>query len=231
MSEPTVALVIDDEPQTRRFLRGVLGNKGYRVVEAATGQEGLRVATEQRPEIVLLDLGLPDMDGVEVTRDLRAWSFVPIIVLSVRDREQEKIEALDAGADDYLTKPFGAGELLARMRVALRRSARSGDLSAPPLFTVDTLRVDLVGRAVTVGGRDVHLTPTEYKLLSVLIRSAGRVVMHDTLLREVWGRGQEDEVQYLRVFVAQLRRKIEPDAARPRYLLTVPGIGYRIRVE
>jgi two-component system KDP operon response regulator KdpE len=231
MSETPLVLVIEDEPQTRRFLRPILKNHGFRVVEASTGQQGLKEASARKPEIVLLDLGLPDIDGVEVTQKLREWSFVPIIVLSVRDREDEKIEALDAGADDYLTKPFGAGELLARIRVAQRHRSRAGDAPSSPLFTVGELRVDLANRQVTVSGEEVHLTPTEYLLLAVLIRSAGKVIAHRSLLKEVWGSGYADQVEYLRVYMAQLRRKLEPNQARPRYLVTEPGVGYRIRLE
>src|SRR5450432_1134322 len=231
MSEAPLVLVIEDEPQTRRFLRPILKNHGFHVIEASTGQQGLREASARKPEIVLLDLGLPDIDGVEVTQKLREWSFVPIIVLSVREHEDEKIEALDAGADDYLTKPFGAGELLARIRVAQRHRSRAADATSSPLFTVGDLRVDLARRQVTVSGDEVHLTPTEYQLLAVLIRSAGRVIAHRALLKEVWGSGYADQVEYLRVYMAQLRRKLEPDQARPRYLVTEPGVGYRIRLE
>jgi two-component system KDP operon response regulator KdpE len=233
MSSSPLVLVIEDEPQTRRFLRPVLKNRGFRLIEASTGRMGLEEAAAKRPEIILLDLGLPDIDGVEVTRKLREWSFVPIIVLSVRDREEEKIEALDAGADDYLTKPFGAGELLARMRVVQRHVLRAGAGApqAAPLVSSGDLRIDLVNRIVTVAGEDVHLTPTEYELLAVLLRSPGKVITHRALLKEVWGNAYADHVEYLRVYMAQLRRKLEPDQARPRYIITEPGVGYRIRVE
>jgi len=231
MSSSPLVLVIEDEPQTRRFLRPVLKNRGFRVTEASTGNMGLQEAAARRPEIILLDLGLPDIDGVDVTRKLREWSFVPIIVLSVRDQEDEKIEALDAGADDYLTKPFGAGELLARMRVALRHVLRAGDSPASPVVSSGDLRIDLANRNVTVAGEEVHLTPTEYELLAVLLRSPGKVISHRTLLKEVWGSAYADHVEYLRVYMAQLRRKLEPNQARPRYIVTEPGVGYRMRVE
>jgi two-component system KDP operon response regulator KdpE len=233
MSTSPLVLVIEDEPQTRRFLRPVLKNRGFRLIEASTGRMGLDEAAAKRPEIILLDLGLPDIDGVEVTRKLREWSFVPIIVLSVRDREEEKIEALDAGADDYLTKPFGAGELLARMRVAQRHVLRAGPGApqAAPLVSSGDLRIDLVNRIVTVAGEDVHLTPTEYELLAVLLRSPGKVITHRALLKEVWGNAYADHVEYLRVYMAQLRRKLEHDQARPRYIITEPGVGYRIRID
>jgi two-component system KDP operon response regulator KdpE len=233
MTTSPLVLVIEDEPQTRRFLRPVLKNRGFRLIEASTGRMGLEEAAAKRPEIILLDLGLPDIDGVEVTRKLREWSFVPIIVLSVRDREEEKIEALDAGADDYLTKPFGAGELLARMRVAQRHVLRAGPGApqAAPLVSSGDLRIDLVNRIVTVAGEDVHLTPTEYELLAVLLRSPGKVITHRALLKEVWGNAYADHVEYLRVYMAQLRRKLEPDQARPRHIITEPGVGYRIRLD
>jgi two-component system KDP operon response regulator KdpE len=231
MSNSPLVLVIEDEPQTRRFLRATLGNRGFSVAEACSGIQGLEEAAARKPDVVLLDLGLPDLDGVHVTKKLRAWSFMPIIVLSVRDREDDKIEALDAGANDYLTKPFGAGELLARLRVALRPQSRTPDSLQSPLFSAGDLRVDLAGLRVSVGGRDVELTATEYELLSVLIRSAGKVITYRVLLKEVWGSAYADHVQYLRVFVAQLRRKLEPDPARPQHLITVRGIGYRMRTD
>jgi two-component system, OmpR family, KDP operon response regulator KdpE len=232
MTRAPVVLIVEDEPQTRRFLRPVLKGRGFDIVEAENGQQGIKEAAYRNPEIILLDLGLPDLDGVEVIRRLREWSIVPIIVLSVRDREEEKIEALDSGADDYLTKPFGAGELLARIRVALRKKSRGGsDTMSSPLFAVGALRVDLSRRRVTVSEEEIHLTPTEYQLLSVLVRAAGRVVTHEALLSEVWGTAYAGHTQYLRVFMAQLRRKVEPDQVRPRYLTTEPGIGYRLRSD
>jgi len=227
--EPLV-LVVDDEPQLRRFLRASLPAQGYRLVEAATGEEALREAAARAPDLVLLDLGLPDLDGVEVTRRLREWSAAPIVVLSARDQEGDKIRALDAGADDYLTKPFGTGELLARMRVALRHAAR-GEAADEPVVTTGDLRVDLASRRVAVGERDVRLTRTEYRLLALLARHAGKVLTHRQLLKEVWGPGAVEQTHYLRVYMGQLRHKIETDPAQPRYLLTETGVGYRLAAE
>jgi two-component system, OmpR family, KDP operon response regulator KdpE len=229
-SAPQV-LIVEDEPQMRRFLRATLGNHGYRIVETETGEAALREATTRTPELVLLDLGLPDTDGIEVIARLREWMRAPIIVLSARDQESEKIRALDAGADDYLTKPFGAGELLARIRVALRHAAEKTDASSEPVSTIGDLTVDFARRQVKVGDKPVHLTPTEYKLLSILIRYGGKVITHRQLLKEVWGPTYADHTNYLRVFMAQLRHKLEEDPARPRYLLTEPGVGYRIRPQ
>lgn len=225
-----LVLLIEDEPQMRRFLRITLQSQGYRLIEAAGGQEGLVHATTRNPDVVLLDLGLPDMDGLEVTKRLREWTNTPIIVISARDQEQDKIKALDLGADDYLTKPFNAGELLARIRVALRHTARE---LAPesPIFILQNLRVDLANRQVFLDDKEVHLTPIEYKLLMVLIRHAGKVVTHRQLLTEVWGAAHADEVQYLRVYMTQLRHKLETDPARPRFFLNEPGIGYRLKYE
>ena len=221
-------LIVDDEPAIRRFLRVSLSARGYAVFEADGGQAALSAIVADRPDLIILDLGLPDLDGVEVTRLLREWTRIPIIILSVRGQEADKIAALDAGADDYLTKPFGAGELLARMRVALRRAAQSG---LQPVFTNGDLTVDLARRMVTVAGQEVQLTPTEYDLLRVLVTYAGKVLTHRQLLREVWGLGYEQEMHMLRVNVSNLRRKIEPDPARPRYILTEPGVGYRLRAN
>jgi two-component system, OmpR family, KDP operon response regulator KdpE len=221
-------LVVEDEKEMRRFLRASLAANGYRLVEAATGQEGLTQAVAYNPDVVILDLGLPDMDGLAVTRSLREWSSAPIVVISARDQERDKIEALDGGADDYLTKPFGAGELLARLRVALRHAERAG--RAPETaVTVGELRVDLTRRQVFVRDREVHLTPIEYKLFAVLMKHAGRVLTHRQLLEQVWGPGSVDQTQYLRVYMAQLRHKLERDPARPSYLVTEPGVGYRLR--
>jgi two-component system KDP operon response regulator KdpE len=221
-------LVIEDEPQMRRFLRVSLESSGYQLVESDTGQDGLAQAAARAPDLILLDLGLPDIDGLTLTQRLREWTRIPIIVLSARGREQDKIEALDAGADDYVTKPFAVGELLARIRVALRRSAT--DTTGSAQFAVGELKVDLVRRQVFVGEREVHLTPIEYKLLSTLIKYAGRVVTHRQLLREVWGPGSSEHTQYLRVYMRQLRNKLEASPSRPRYLTTEPGVGYRLRV-
>ena len=221
-------LVIDDEPAMRRFLRVSLENAGYRVVEAENGQGGLSEAASRNPDLVLLDLGLPDQDGLSVTARLREWSKAPIIVLSARGGEEDKVAALDQGADDYLTKPFGVSELLARMRVALRHAA-SEDAGAPA-FAVGDLRVDLARRQVFVRDAEVHLTPIEYKLLAVLIKNAGRVITHRQLLRDVWGPNYVDHTHYLRVFLGQLRHKIEGNPSRPEYLVTEPGVGYRMRM-
>jgi len=221
-------LVVDDEQAIRRFLNAALTAHGYEVFEATTGEEALTAAVGWRPDLIILDLGLPGIDGIEVTRRLREWSHIPILILSVREREGDKIEALDAGADDYLTKPFGAGELLARMRVALRRAAQP---QATPLFRVGDLAVDLAQRVVTLAGEEVALTPTEYDLLRVLVQNAGKVLTHNQLLRQVWGAGYGGELHLLRVNVSNLRRKIEPLPGRPRYIVTEPGVGYRLRLE
>jgi two-component system KDP operon response regulator KdpE len=228
--EPLI-LLIEDEPQMRRFLRAALSPAGLRLVESETGEEGLRLAAARGPDVVLLDLGLPDLDGVEVTRRLREWSETPIIILSARGDEADKVGALDAGADDYLTKPFAVGELLARLRVALRHAWRQGGQPELGELTVGPIRVDLARRLVFTRDTEVHLTPTEYKLLTTLIRYRGRVVTQRHLLKEVWGLAHLNQTQYLRVYMAQLRRKLEPDPARPRHLLTEPGVGYRLREE
>ena len=228
MSESVArVLVVDDEPQIRRFLRASLTAKGYTVLEAATGQEALLKATSERPDVIILDLGLPDVDGMEIIRQVREWSKVPVLVLSVRGREADKIAALDAGADDYVTKPFGMGELMARIRAALRN--RLSDETDEPVFRSGGLTVDLARREVSVDGRNVRLTPTEYDVLRTLVTHAGKVVTHQHLLREVWGPADVDETHYVRVYVGQLRQKIEADPAQPRYILTEPGVGYRLR--
>ena len=223
-------LLIEDEPQMRRFLRITLQGHGYRLVEAATAQEGLIQATTRNPDVVLLDLGLPDLDGLEVTKRLREWTQTPIIVISAREQEQDKVKALDAGADDYLTKPFNAGELLARIRVSLRHASRR-NAKQEPVFTLNNLRVDLALRQVFIDDKEVHLTPIEYKLLVVLVRHAGKVITHTQLLKEVWGPAHANEVQYLRVYMTQLRHKLEVDPARPRFLINEPGIGYRLKCD
>jgi two-component system, OmpR family, KDP operon response regulator KdpE len=221
---PITVLVVEDQESIRRFLRASLVGAGYRVVEAGTAATALRTASESPPDLVILDLGLPDRDGFEVLRGFRSWSQAPLIVLSARDGEASKVAALDAGADDYVTKPFGVGELLARMRSALRhRSPGSGD----DAIVADQLRIDVAARRVYVGGNEIHLTPLEYKLLLTLAKSPGRVLTHRALLREVWGPDATEEVHYLRVFVASLRRKVEADATRPRLIVTEPGVGYR----
>jgi two-component system, OmpR family, KDP operon response regulator KdpE len=227
----STVLVIEDEPALQRFLRVTLAAQDYKVIEATTGEQGLRHAGTALPDLIVLDLGLPDVDGVEVTRRLREWSAVPIIVVSARGKEQDKVVALDAGADDYLTKPFGVGELLARVRVALRHAAAANQETGDPIFEVGPLRVDLARRQVSIAGEPVHLTPNEFKLLTVLIKHAGKVLTHRHLLKEVWGPGSGDETHYLRVYMNQLRQKLEADAARPRYLLTEAGVGYRLMSE
>lgn len=231
MSEPeTSMLLIEDDPEIRRFLRAYLINDGYILFEAASASEGLRLAVEKKPDIIIVDLGLPDMDGIEVTRRLREWCRTPIIVLSARDREAEKVKALDAGADDYLTKPFGVKELSARLRAALRRASAERE-PEPSVFTIGNIRVDLAARLVFVDDNDVHLSPKEYRLLHLLIENAGRVVTQQQILRHVWGLGYAKEGHYLRVYMAQLRRKLEKDPARPRYLITEPGIGCRLQIN
>ena len=224
-------LVIDDEPAIRRFLRATLAGHGYTLLEAATAQAGIALAAERQPDVILLDLGLPDLDGLDVTKQLREWTSTPIIVLSARGQEHDKVAALEAGADDYLTKPFGVAELMARIKVALRHAARSAQPSGETVFAVGSLRVDLSRRLVQVNGAEVHLSPIEYKLLATLIRHAGKVITHQQLLREVWGPGYGEEAHYLRVYMGQLRHKLEATPARPRYLLTEPGVGYRLQVE
>jgi two-component system KDP operon response regulator KdpE len=221
-------LIVEDEPQMRRFLATTLRAQGFAVTEAASAREGLVQTAGRNPDLILLDLGLPDGDGLEVTREIRRSARTPIIVLSARGREQDKVAALDLGADDYLTKPFGVPELLARIRVALRHSMPDATADQP-VFRTGELRVDLVRREVFRGDERAHLTPTEYKLLSALVRHAGRVVTHRQLLQEVWGANYADQTHYLRVYMAQLRHKLERDPTRPRLLTTEPGVGYRLR--
>jgi two-component system, OmpR family, KDP operon response regulator KdpE len=230
MPDATI-LVIDDEVAILRFLRNALGAQPYTLVEAQTGREGLVKATSYNPDLVLLDLGLPDIDGFEVLKQIRGWSSVPVIILSARGQEQDKIKGLDAGADDYLTKPFSVGELLARMRACLRRKALGDRDAGEPIFESGDLRVDLVNRQVFAGGGEVKLTPIEYRLLTEFVRHAGKVLTHRHLLKEVWSIRDETQSHYVRIFVHQLRRKIEADSARPRHLLTEPGIGYRLKGE
>ena len=228
--EPLV-LVVEDEPQVMRFLRATLPAHGYRVLEAANGAQALVQAQTQQPDLVLLDLGLPDLDGLEVTRRIRGWSVVPIVVVSARGQERDKVQALDAGADDYLTKPFGTEELLARMRVALRHAARVAGGAGETVFETGELRVDLAARLAYRRGEEVRLTRTEYRLLAALVKHAGKVLTHRQLLVEVWGPGSASETHYLRVYMAQLRHKLEDDPARPRHLLTETGVGYRLRAD
>lgn len=223
--EPLI-LVIEDNPQTRRFLRASLGGQAWRMNEASTGRQGLAIAREQHPDLIILDLGLPDMDGVAVVRALRQFSELPVIVLSARSLESDKIQALNAGADDYLTKPFSVGELDARIRALLRRAIRNAE--ARELFQIDDLKVDLKSRKVFLADREVRLTVIEYRLLAILIRHAGLVATHRQLLSEVWGPSHVEDVHYLRIYMGQLRHKLEADPARPRYILTEVGVGYRM---
>ncbi len=224
-------LVIEDEPPIRKFLRISLESHGYTVIETSTAAAGIGHAITEPPDAVILDLGLPDQDGLQVIARLREWSKVPVIVVSARGRESDKVSALDAGADDYLTKPFGVGELLARLRVALRHSATVASPTSESVFRVRELKVDLGRREVAIGDEAIHLTPTEYRLLLVLVSHAGKVVTHRQLLKDVWGPDSVYENQYLRVYMGQLRRKIEQDAARPRYIKTEAGVGYRLMDE
>ena len=226
-----VVVLIEDAPEIRRFLRASLIDRGYRLVEAETGHEGLLAAETRQPDVIILDLGLPDMEGLDVIRRLREWTAVPILVLSARGQEADKIVALDAGADDYVAKPFGVGELLARLRVLLRHAERTVRDVDEGSYESGDLVVDLARRRVSVKGEDVHLTPIEYRLLTTLIRHAGKVLTHRQLLKEVWGRPYSDQPHYLHVYMGQLRRKIEKDPARPRHLLTEPGVGYRLAPE
>jgi two-component system KDP operon response regulator KdpE len=232
MSETSATiLLIEDEKQMRRFLRVTLQSEKYLVIEAETAADGLTQAATRNPDIVLLDLGLPDMDGLEVIEKLREWSAVPVIVISARDQEGDKIKALDGGADDYLTKPFGAGELLARIRVALRHGSPKSQDQGEAIFVAEDLRIDFLKRHVYRGTREIHLTPIEYRLLTVLVRNAGKVMTHRHIIKEVWGPLYIEQTHYVRVFMNQLRKKIETDSARPRFLLNEPGIGYRFKSD
>jgi two-component system, OmpR family, KDP operon response regulator KdpE len=226
--KPTI-LVIEDDPRLQKFLRVTLTSHNYNVVEALTGESGIRHAANDQPDLIILDLGLPDSDGVDVARRIREWSAIPIIVVSARGKEQDKVVALDAGADDYLTKPFGVGELLARVRVVLRHLATTKADTGESVFDLDDLHVDLARREVMVRGQQIHLTPNEYRLLAILIKNAGKVMTHRQLLHEVWGPGSAEESHYLRVYMNQLRQKIESDPSRPQFLLTETGVGYRLR--
>ncbi len=225
-----VVLVIEDEAPIRRFLKMALSDHGYTFKEALTGREGLDKIAMERPDLVILDLGLPDMDGLDVVKQLREWSPVPTIILSARGQENDKVEALDAGADDYLTKPFGVPELLARIRVALRNMARLAADSTESEFNFGNIKVDLVRRQVFLDGTEVHFTRIEYKLLVTLVKYAGKVVTHNQLLKEIWGQGYGEESHYLRVYMAHLRRKLEADPANPKHLITETGVGYRLKV-
>ena len=231
MSEPkNVIVAIEDDPQIRRFLRTGLESHGFQIHEADTGKLGLTEAANRKPDLVILDLGLPDMDGVEVVKKLREWSALPVIVLSARATETDKVRALDAGADDYLTKPFGLGELVARIRVALRHASATAK-EEDGVFAVAGLKVDLPHRRVFRDGSEVHLTPIEYRLLATLVKHAGKVLTHRQLLKEVWGPGHVERNHYLRIYMAGLRHKLESDPARPRFLLTETGVGYRLAAD
>jgi two-component system KDP operon response regulator KdpE len=228
LTGPSV-LLIEDEPQMRRFLRAALTSHGYRLLEAVNGQEGIALATSHNPEVILLDLGLPDIDGLEVTRRLREFATVPIIVLSARGREEDKVAALDAGADDYVTKPFGMNELLARVRVARRHA--EGRVPDEAVLELGTLKIDFGSREVSVNGALLKLTPIEFRLLTCLARNEGKVLTHRQLLKEVWGPSHGEDTHYLRVYMAQLRRKVEADPSNPQLLLTEPGVGYRLKAS
>ena len=221
-------LIVDDEPQIRRFLRASLQAHDYQVIEAENGKEGVRACTVQKPDLLILDLGLPDIDGLEVIKLVREWSSIPIIVLSLRSDDSDKIQALDRGANDYVTKPFSMGELLARMRVALRQGPGTG-AEAEPVVTAGDIAIDLAKRLVTVGGTPVRLSRKEYDLLRILASHPGKVITHQQLLQEVWGQAYVEETQYLRVYVGQLRQKLEKEPAAPKYLVTEPGVGYRLQ--
>jgi two-component system KDP operon response regulator KdpE len=224
----TKILIVDDEDSIRRFLRVALASQAYTIFEASTGQDALSSIATNKPDIIILDLGLPDIDGIEVTRLLREWAQIPIIILSVRGAENDKIAALDAGADDYLTKPFSVGELLARIRAAMRRTAKN---SSEPIFILGGLKVDLIKRIVTLEDHEVQLTPNEYNLLKILVKHSGKVLTHRFLLREVWGTEYGDELHMLHVNISNLRRKIELNPARPQFIITEPGVGYRLKVD
>jgi two-component system KDP operon response regulator KdpE len=224
-------LLIEDDPQIRKFLRVMLTSEDYRFYESVSGRDGVAQSAARHPDIILLDLGLPDRDGIGVIREIRSWSRVPILVISARDRERDKVDALDAGADDYISKPFAPGEVSARIRAALRRAAILDKDGGAQTVAFGDVTIDVGARRVLRGGSEVHLTPNEYKLLQVLIRNAGKVLTQRQLLIEVWGPEHLDESAYLRVFMSQLRRKLEADPAHPKHLITEPGVGYRLLVE
>ncbi len=223
-------IVIEDDPSIRRFLRTSLSTHGFNVFDTDTGKQGIIELGVRKPDLLILDLGLPDMDGVDVIKAIRAWSAVPIIILSARNSEQQKIEALDIGADDYLTKPFGFGELLARIRVALRHSVRSQDHSQNDVFITENLRVDLINRVVSLDNQEIRLTPIQYRLLTMLVKNAGKVLTHQQILNEVWGPSFKENAHYLRIYMSQLRQKIEANPTQPKILLTESGVGYRLKV-
>lgn len=224
-----VIVLIEDDPAIRQFLRTGLGVHDFKIFEADKGQRGIIEAQIRKPDLIILDLGLPDMDGVQVIKKIREWSVMPIIVLSARSNEQHKIDALDAGADDYLTKPFGLGELLARIRVAMRHSVNNPAQSQDNVFTTGALKVDLLKRQVFMNETEVHLTPLQYRLLAVLVKNAGKVLTHQYLLKEIWGPSYKDNSHYLRIYMSQLRQKLETEPTQPQYLLTESGVGYRLK--
>ncbi len=230
MNGPLI-LIVEDEPQMLRFIRASLSSHGYRLLEAGTAQEATQLATTHAPELILMDLGLPDMDGLELTKQMRGWTRTPIIVISARGREDDKVLALDAGADDYLTKPFGINELLARIRVALRHAREAAGAQSEPVLTIRDLTLDLGKRQVLVAGDEVHLTPTEYKLLALLAQHRGKVLTHRQILKDVWGPAYANQSHYVRVHMAELRKKVEADPARPKLIVTEPGVGYRMRED
>ena len=231
MDANAAILVVEDEPEIRRLLRATLAEAGYRVIEAQTGARGAQEAATHKPDLILLDLGLPDIDGLEVIRRVRDWSGMPIVVLSARGAEVQKVAALEAGADDYVTKPFGIAELIARVRVALRHSAQPANTGKDARFRLGAVQVDLERREVRADGREIHLTPIEFRLLAALAKHTGMVLTHHNLLREVWGPSHVDQSHYLRIYMKQLRHKLEPDPARPKYLITEIGVGYRLLCE
>lgn len=225
-----VIIIIEDDPSIRRFLRTSLSTHGFNVFDADTGKQGIVEVGVRKPDLLILDLGLPDMDGIDVIKAIRVWSTVPIIILSARSTEQQKVDALDVGADDYLTKPFGFGELLARIRVALRHSVRLQEQIQGDVFITGSLSVDLLNRVVSIDGQDIHLTPIQYRLLTVLVKNAGKVLTHQQILKEVWGPSFEENAHYLRIYMSQLRQKLEADPTQPKLLLTESGVGYRLKV-
>jgi len=220
--------IVDDEPQIRKFLKAALSSHGYEVSETDTGRDAIKNLTIRPPDLLILDLGLPDMDGLELLKDLRGWSQLPVIVLSARGQEQTKVDALESGADDYLTKPFGTAELLARVKVALRHALNT-ELQANPIFEVNGLKVDMDKRVVTVDAKEIKLTPTEYNLLAVMVKHSGKVVTHGQLLKEVWGKRSNEQGHYLRIYMQHLRQKLGDDAMNPKFIITETGIGYRLK--
>lgn len=226
--EPVI-VVIEDDPPIRRFLRTSLSTQGFIVHEAESGKQGIVEAGVRKPDLLILDLGLPDMNGIDVIKAVRSWSAIPIIILSARNGEQQKIDALDAGADDYLTKPFGFGELLARIRVALRHANRAYEQAQNEVFQTSNLQMDLLNRIVKIDNQEVHLTPIQYRLLSVLVKHAGKVLTHQQILKEVWGPSYKENSHYLRIYMSQLRQKLEADPTQPKFLLTESGVGYRLK--